>query len=92
MQSDFDNFETPDGVILRMKIAISVGKCHIHYIGNDEYKTFDITGAAIDEVNTAQSVTKPGTVVITKAAWMICDQVKYSAKDVGQGSMQVCRD
>lgn len=89
MQSEYDNFETPDGVILRMKIAISVGKCHIHYIGNESYKTFDITGAAIDDVNVAQSYTKPGAVVVSKTAWTICDQERYAAKGVEEGCVQV---
>lgn len=91
MQNHFDNFETPDGVILRMKLGLSIGKTHIHYIGNQEYKTFDITGPAVDDVNIAQSYTKPGAVVISKDAWEICDQERCIAQIVGQGYVQVMK-
>ena len=91
MQNHFDNFETPDGVILRMKLGLSVGKTHIHYIGNQEYKTFDVTGPAVDDVNIAQSYTKPGAVVISKDAWEMCDQERCIAQVVGQGYVQVMK-
>lgn len=89
IQTNLDNYQTADGVLLRMKIALSVGKSYIHYIGNDKYKTFDITGPAVDEVNVAQSVTKPGAVVITKTAWEMCDQDRCTAISVGKCFFQV---
>ena len=85
MQSDFDNFQTSDGVILRMKIGLSVGKVEIHYIGNRKYKTFDVTGEAVDDVNQAQSLAKSGAVVISKAAWDMCNKQRCIAKIVGPG-------
>lgn len=73
-----------------MKIAVSAGKAEIHYIGNDEYKTFDITGKAIDDANQAQSDCQSGSVVVSKAAWNMCDQQQYSATIIGQaGCAQV---
>ena len=89
IQNDFDNYQTPDGVVLRMKIGLSVGKTEIHYIGNKEYKTFDITGTAINDVNKAQSFTKPGGVVISKVAWEMCSSERCIAKLVGPGFAQV---
>lgn len=76
IQTSYDNYQTNDGVLLRMKIALSVGKCFVHFIGSESDKTFDFTGPAVDEVNLAQSFTGPGAVVITKTAWEICDQSK----------------
>ena len=89
MQTDFDNFQTLDGDTLRMKLGLSVGKTEIHYIGNANYKTFDITGEAIDEVNKAQSLTKAGGVVISKAAWEMSNKQRCFAKLVGPGYAQV---
>ena len=89
MQTDYDNFESSDGDILRMKIALSVGKAQLHYIGNAEYKTFDITGEAIDDVNQAQSVCKSGTVVLSKAAWDLSNKQRCFAKVIGHGCAQV---
>ncbi len=90
MQVNYDNFESSDGDILRMKLAVSVGRVHIHYIGNKEYKTFDITGEAIDDVNQAQSECKAGDVVVSKAAWEMCDKQQCLASTVGEaGCMQV---
>ena len=89
MQTDYDNYQTPDGVTLRMKLSLSVGSVDIHYIGNETYKTFDVTGAAVDDVNTAQSFTKPGTVVISKNAWEMCNQDKCFARLVGKDCAQV---
>ena len=89
MQNDFDNFQTSDGVTLRMKIGLSVGKVEIHYIGNDEYKTFDVTGRAVDDVNKAQSLAKSGTVIISKAAWEMSNKERCTAKLVGPGYAQV---
>ena len=90
MQNDFDNFQTSDGVTLRMKIGLSVGKVEIHYIGNVEYKTFDVTGIAVDDVNKAQSLAKSGTVIISKAAWEMSNKQNCIAKLVGPGYAQVC--
>ena len=89
MQNDCDNFQTSDGVILRMKVGLSVGKVEIHYIGNKDYKTFDITGEAVDDVNKAQSLAKSGSVVISKAAWEMCNKQKCFARMVGPGFAQV---
>ena len=89
MQGDFDNFQTSDGVTLRMKIGLSVGKVEIHYIGNDKYKTFDVTGEAVDDVNQAQSLAKSGSVVISRAAWEMCNKPRCIAKIVGTGYAQV---
>lgn len=90
MQNDFDNFQTSDGVTLRMKIGLSVGKVEIHYIGNAEYKTFDVTGKAVDDVNKAQSLAKSGTVIISKAAWEMSNKQNCTVKLVGPGYAQVC--
>lgn len=90
MQNDFDMFQTSDGVILRMKLGLSIGRVELHYIGNEQYKTFDITGEAVDDVNMAQSLTKSGAVVISKAAWEICNKQRCFASLVGQsGFVQV---
>ena len=89
MQADYDNFESSDGDILRMKLALSVGKVQIHYIGGTEYKTFDITGEAIDDVNQAQSVCKSGTVVLSKDAWDLCNKQRCFAKIIGLECAQV---
>ena len=89
MQNDFDNFQTSDGVTLRMKIGLSVGKAEIHYIGNGKYKTFDVTGEAVNDVNTAQSHARSGSVVISKAAWEMCNKQRCIAKIVGNGYAQV---
>ena len=89
MQNDFDNYRTADGVVLRMKIGLSVGSADVHYIGEKEYKTVDITGECVDDANTAQSVTRPGTVVISKAAWDMCNKERCFAKSVGKGCAMV---
>ncbi len=89
MQKDFDNYQTTDGVTLRMKISLSVGMVNIQYIGNNDYKTFGITGTAVYDVNIAQSFTKPGNVVISKDAWEMCDQARCIATLVGDDCAQV---
>lgn len=89
MQNDFDNFQSSDGDILRMKLGLSVGRVEIHYIGNTDYKTFDVTGEAIDDVNKAQALTKSGAVVISKTAWEMCNKQRCIAKLVGPGYAQV---
>lgn len=90
MQNDFDMFQTSDGVTLRMKLGLSIGRVELHYIGNEQYKTFDITGEAVDDVNKAQSLTKSGAVVISKAAWEVCNKQRCFASLVGQsGFVQV---
>uniref|UniRef100_A0A1X7VFP5 Guanylate cyclase domain-containing protein n=1 Tax=Amphimedon queenslandica TaxID=400682 RepID=A0A1X7VFP5_AMPQE len=89
MQKKFDNFQTPDDIALRFKIALSIGKTHIHFIGNQDYRTFDITGPAVDEVTVAQSVAKPGTVVVTRVAWEMCNQKLYTAEVMEHGFMLV---
>ncbi len=90
MQVNYDNFESSDGDILRMKLAVSVGRVEIHYIGNKEYKTFDITGEAIDDVNQAQSECKAGDIVVSQTAWEMCNKQRCLASTVGEaGCMKV---
>ena len=90
MQNDFDNYKTPDGVVLRMKIGLSVGMADIHYVGGRDYKTFDVTGECVDDANTAQSVTRPGTVVLSKPAWEMCNKENCFSRLVGNGCAMVC--
>ena len=88
MQNEFDHFKTPGGM-LRMKIGVSIGKVDLHFIGNEESRTFDVTGEAIDDANTAQNNTTSGAVVISKLALMLCDQTKCSSIPVGPEYVQV---
>ena len=89
MQSDFDNYRTPDGALLRMKIGLSVGTADVHYIGGKDFKTFDITGECVDDANIAQSVTRPGTVVLSKMAWEMCNKENCFFRIVGHGCAMV---
>jgi len=89
MQADYDNFVSADGDLLRVKLAVSVGKSQIHYIGNGEYKTFDITGEAITDVNEAQNNCKAGSVVLSKDAWDMCDQDTYTSQPLEDDCVQV---
>ena len=91
MQSDFDNYRTQDGALLRMKIGLSVGRTDIHYIGGKDFKTFDITGESVDDANLAQSVTRPGTVVLSKPAWEMCNKESCFSRMVGHGCVMVCQ-
>ena len=90
MQSDFDNYRTQDGALLRMKIGLSVGTADIHYIGRKDFKTFDITGECVDDASIAQSVTRPGTVVLSKMAWEMCNKQSCFFRLVGHGCAMVC--
>jgi adenylate cyclase 10 len=92
MQSNYDNYETPDGVTLRMKISLSIGECYIHYIGNATYKTFDITGPVIDDVNLAMNHTEPGQVVVSNAAFELCEKDKYVGESIGENFFQISRN
>ena len=89
MQTDFDNYRTADGALLRMKIGLSVGTANIHYIGRKDFKMFDITGESVDSANVAQSVTQPGTVVLSKSAWGMCNKESCFSKLVGHGCAMV---
>ncbi len=89
LQNELDNFVTSDGVTLRMKLGLSVGLVDIHYFGNELSRTFDVTGEAIDDANTAQNHTKSGAVVVSKLAWEMCQQEKCTARLVGPGCAQV---
>ena len=91
MQNDFDNYRTQDGALLRMKIGLSVGRTDVHYIGQKDFKTFDITGESVDDANLAQSQTRPGTVVLSKTAWEMCNKESCFSRIVGHGCVMVCR-
>ena len=89
MQSEYDNFQTPDGIALRMKLGLSIGKVDLHYIGNEESRTFDVTGEAIDDANTAQNLARSGSVVISKVAWNMCTKDDWMAALIGPGYAEV---
>ena len=90
LQNKFDNFHTPDGVVLRMKVGLSVGKVDLHFFGNEKRRTFDVTGEAIVDANVAQNHTKSGAVVISKIAWKFLNKENCVATVVGPGCAQVC--
>lgn len=89
IQKQFGNYRTEDGDALRMRIGLSVGGVELHYIGNRSLRLYDVTGQAIEDSNIAQSHTKSGGVVISKAAWECIDKSKCSARLVGPGYAQV---
>ena len=94
MQSDFDDYKTTDGVLLRMKIGVSVGSADVHYIGRKDFKTFDITGECVDGARLAQSLTKPGTVVLSELAWKMCEKDSCLIVPIEEGCVMVyiCRN
>ena len=90
MQNKFDNFHTPDGVVLRMKVGLSIGKVDIHYFGTEGRRTFDVAGKAIVDANIAQNHTTSGAVVVSKEAWnLLNSKEKCVATIVGPGCAHV---
>lgn len=89
IQANFDNFKTQDDTRMRMKIGLSIGRVELHFIGNSSYRTFDVTGQAIEDANSAQIHTNPGSVVVSKLAWKMCDQLNYSGTPLMTGHVEV---
>ena len=65
---------TDVGVLLRVKIALSVGKMQITHVGVAESKHFDLSGLAVDDVNAAEKWAEPGSIILSRVAFKNCDQ------------------
>lgn len=74
IQEECDNYMTDVGVLLGVKIALSVGKMQITHVGVSESKQFDLAGTAVDDVNAAEKWAEPGSIILSRLAFMNCDQ------------------
>ena len=74
IQEKCDNYMTDVGVLLGVKIALSVGKMLITHIGVSESKHFDLSGTAVDDVNAAEKWAEPGSIILSRLAFANCDQ------------------
>lgn len=85
VQEECDNYMTDVGVLLRVKIAIAVGKMHVTYMGVPESKQFDLSGPAVDEVNAAEKWAVPGSIILSRLAWASCDQSLFTVELLEDG-------
>lgn len=74
IQEECDNYMTDVGVVLGVKIALSVGKMQITHVGIAESKHFDLSGLAVDDVNAAEKWAEPGSIILSRLAYLNCDQ------------------
>lgn len=74
IQEECDNYMTDVGVVLGVKIALSVGKMQITHVGIVESKHFDLSGSAVDDVNAAEKWAEPGSIILSRLAFLNCDQ------------------
>jgi len=58
-------------------------------VGASNYHMLDVAGEAVDDVNAAQNQCPSGAVVISPAAWDMCNKRFCIAKLVGSGFAQV---
>ncbi|XP_078349307.1 adenylate cyclase type 10-like isoform X2 [Oculina patagonica] len=74
IQEECDNYMTDVGVLLGVKIALSVGKMQITHVGVAESKHFDLAGSAVDDVNAAEKWAEPGAIILSRVAFKTSDQ------------------
>lgn len=89
MQNIFNNSTAPNGTAVRIKIGLGVGCMNVHHFGKEEYKAFAVTGECVDGANAAQAVARPGTVIVSKEAWELCEKDKCFGMMVGKGCVMV---
>ena len=74
IQEECDNYMTDVGVLLGVKLALSVGKMQVTHVGIAETKHFDLSGSAVDDVNAAEKWAEPGAIILSRLAFLNCDQ------------------
>lgn len=74
IQEECDNYMTDVGVLLGVKLALSVGKMQVTHVGIAETKHFDLSGSAVDDVNAAEKWAEPGAIILSQLAFLNCDQ------------------
>ena len=74
IQEECDNYMTDVGVVLGVKIALSIGKMQVTHVGIAESKHFDLSGPAVDDVNAAEKWAEPGAIILSRLAFLNCDQ------------------
>lgn len=67
---------------------VHVSAC-LFCVGASDYHMLDVAGEAVDDVNAAQNQCPSGAVVISPAAWDMCNKRFCIAKLVGSGFAQV---
>ena len=86
IQEQCDNYMTDVGVLLGVKIALSVGKMLITHVGVAESKHFDLSGPAVDDVNAAEKWAEPGSIILSRLAFKNCDQSWFLFEILDNGS------
>ena len=76
---------TDVGVMLGVKIALSVGKMIVTHVGVDESKHFDLSGSAVDDVNNAEKWAEPGSIILSHTAYLNCDQTLFLFEIMADG-------
>ena len=85
IQEECDNYMTDVGVLLRVKIALSIGKMQITHVGVTESKHFDLSGSAVSDVNAAEKWAEPGSIILSLLAFSNCDQSLFLFETIDNG-------
>lgn len=85
IQKKCDNHLTDVGVLLRVKLAIAVGKMCLTYVGVPDNKHFDLSGAAIDLVGETEKRATPGSIILSQMSWANCDQKLFNVESLENG-------
>ncbi|XP_069840947.1 adenylate cyclase type 10 [Dendropsophus ebraccatus] len=66
--------DTPVGVELRVKIAISAGRLSQIVVRNRTQEFFVVVGRAVDDVRLAEGLAKASSIILSPNAWDLCDR------------------
>ncbi|XP_060063755.1 adenylate cyclase type 10-like [Ylistrum balloti] len=85
IQKNCGEWKTDIGVILTVKLGISVGNTLVTFLGNDTFRMYVERGQPVTDVNTAESFCKSGYIVLSPYVWEICRKPLFTFEVLEDG-------
>lgn len=85
IQKNCGEWKTDIGIILTVKLGVSLGNTTVTFLGNDTFRMYVERGKPVTDVNTAESFCKSGYIVLSPYVWEICRKTLFTFEVLEDG-------
>ncbi|OWF53352.1 adenylate cyclase type 10-like isoform X2 [Mizuhopecten yessoensis] len=85
IQKNCGEWKTDIGVILTVKLGVSMGNTRVTFLGNDTFRMYVERGQPVTDVNLAESFCKSGYIVLSPLTWEICRKPRFTFEVLEDG-------
>ncbi|XP_014282612.1 adenylate cyclase type 10 isoform X3 [Halyomorpha halys] len=89
IQNSLGHYQTDVGVLLKVKLSISLGSFLFATIGSKQNATYLLYGLPVLEVKKGEKYCSSGDTILSPAAWSLLDPMNYVYEEVKSGYVKV---